>query len=80
MAETSFDLKFLAACLDASIVSITPTAQTNFFTDDYSGKDMVFTYNPFTISPDYCGSSVFCNNVLGPLGVAVECKELDIND
>ena len=41
---------------------------------------MVFTYNPFTISPDYCGSSVFCNNVLGPLGVAVECKELDIND
>lgn len=50
------------------------------FTDDYSGNDIIFTFNPFIISPNFCGVSIFCNNVQAPAGVNIDCIQLDGNN
>ena len=63
----SFTLDFDDPCIDENFVSITETSQTNPPADMYSGTDIIFTYDPFTIqAPSFCLSgigAVSCNSV-----------------
>ena len=59
-----------------SLVTINTTPQSNQIDDDYSGAEKVFTYNPFTIVPDYCGVVVTCKSV-APVSLGLPCQPLD---
>ena len=56
-------------------MTLTPTAQTESLSDSYTSSDVIFTYNPFTVQPDFCQMTVECNNVSGPSNL-LDCKEL----
>ena len=71
----TYELTFQNPCIDSNFVTLTPTAQTVSLTDNYSGTDKVFTYNPFTVEPRFCEMTVQCNNVSGPSNL-LGCREL----
>ena len=73
--EEDFDLEFLSPCIDAEFVTLSPTTQMTLTPDSYSETDLVFTYNPFTVVPNFCEITVECNSVVGPSNV-LGCQEL----
>lgn len=74
MSDT-FKLTFLDPCIDTEFVQLTATVQSNVFTDSYTSTDIVFTHNPFTVSPDFCQITVKCKEVTGPSSV-LACQDL----
>lgn len=77
-ASDSFDLSFDSPCSHADLVTITSTSQTqpsNAAIVD--GSAVVFTYNPFTVSPSFCPLQVTCANVAGPSGNTASCPAID---
>ena len=47
--------------------------------DSFTGGDLTFTYNPYTIVPAFCAAPVTCNTQTGPSAAVVPCQEL-VND
>ena len=47
----------------------------------YDGEDIVFTYNPFTVDPDFCEATVTCVNVANVASSSgLTCQDLDGQD
>jgi len=47
--------------------------------DNYTGNDIVFKYNPFSVWPAFCPVDVMCYNVTGPSS-ELSCQEIDANN
>ena len=79
--RATFDLTFADPCIDTNFVTITETAQTDRMkTDNFSGNDVVFTYEPFMIeAPSICLSgneAVRCNG-FAPENSFLSCEEIN---
>jgi hypothetical protein len=48
--------------MDKVLTKITKVTQNDPATNSYDGKNVVFTYTPFTISPSFCAMSVACDD------------------
>lgn len=72
-----FDVIALTPCGRESVVIQATTQNNDLGTDEYSGNPMTFTYRDFTVTPDYCETTIKCSSVspASPL----PCKELDDN-
>ena len=77
-SSTDFVTTFDDPCVIADLLTITSKPQTAKLTDNYSGTDQVFTYDPFTVVPDWCDLTIECNGVTGPSD-QVSCVELVSN-
>ena len=66
ITTASFDLTFLDACSDSSLVTITPTTQMTPSANSYDGQTLTFIYNQFTVTPSWCEMTVTCVGVTGP--------------
>ena len=77
--SADFDLEFETPCNDPNLTTITATPQTDPPSDNYSGANLIFQYNPFTVSPVECSLDVMCLNVDPNIGVNLPCQELDQN-
>ena len=75
-AVADFETTFKTPCTSDTYTIIEATTQTNPSADRYTGGDVVFTYNPLTITPDFCATTVTCKNVSGPSTVLDTCQEL----
>ena len=75
-AQASFDLTFLDACSDSTLVTLTPVAQSAQFVNNYDGQTITFTYTPYTVSPAWCDVTVTCVSVSSNL---LACQDLDSN-
>lgn len=72
-----FRLDFESPCELARLTTITPTAQTSPGPDAYSGSNIDFTYNPFTVVPSWCDLTVTCESVtIGGAPGAISCIDL----
>ena len=71
----SFDLTFLDACVDSSLISLSTTPQTMPSPSSYDGQT-TFTFTPYTVSPDWCEVNVTCNTVNGP-SEYLSCLDID---
>ena len=80
VTPASFDLSFLDACADNSLVNIAPTVQSSPSANRYDGDQITFTYNqPFTVSPSWCEMTVTYTGVTGP-SEYLQRKDLDSNN
>jgi len=74
----SFNVNALTPCGRDGLVTIEPTTQNgDLGTDGYSNKPMTFTYRDFTVTPDYCETTVSCKSVIP--STPFPCLELDQN-
>ena len=61
---TGGTLTYATPCLTADLVSFGMEMQSgNTFTDTYTGDIKTFTYNPVSVTPDFCTLSVVCSGV-----------------
>ena len=78
----TFDLTFVDPCVSTDYVSITePTQLDGKKTDNFSGNDVVFTYNPPVVTaPSVClsGNEMVTCNSFTPENLILECAEIDI--
>lgn len=65
-AVNDFDVVLKNPCEDSSFVTIQETEQTNPAADEYSGTDIKFTYQPYTVTPAICPLTITCVGVDGP--------------
>lgn len=77
-ASVEFTITFDSPCDKAGLTQIIATQQTNPAPDQYTGQDVVFTYNPFQTIPSYCQLTVECEQV-SPENAFIPCKNLDSN-
>ena len=61
-AEAKADIFFDNPCEDP--FTFAPTAQTNPDSDNYSGEDIVFTLNQFSITPNKCKVEYECTSIV----------------
>ena len=78
--QGTFVLNFESPCEDKDLVTITAMPQTGVIpsSDLYTGIDMIFTYNAYTVSPSYCNLTIKCKTV-SPVNVNLPCQEIVTN-
>ena len=80
--STSFDLSFTNPCVLENKTTLTSKSQSDPLSDDYSGNDVTFTYDPFTVEPTYCPLTVSCTSVVyqgTAITTGISCSEIDTN-
>ena len=60
-------MTYLNPCLDPTYTTISAQIQTDPPANNYSGTDSTYSYNPFTVDPNFCPLSITCEgDVTGP--------------
>ena len=81
--DRTLDLIIKNPCFVASKLTWTEPTQTDPPSDVYTGTDVVFTYDPYTVLPAFCEITVSCSGtVSGPTlaTTTLPCDDLDSND
>lgn len=74
-----FNYIVTSPCDDPSRYTLTASSQLPFKSDAYTGTQVSYKWNPYSISPSYCPITLTCTGVT-PAIAAFQCQELVNND